>query len=325
MPSYSDSLLLKNVLLGLTFRAHGFPSTLADAGYTDAFVEYSLTTATLKTVSYDLGVVAPERNRSLVLEMKGGTYANLPEQQRFLRQLEGYGQLTAEDVVERGGFSVAPGQDPRSHDLDVAVVGMDGAIHHLDPLVQQSTFRPPMLAVIVDPGDLTYQGMTVHHGALRDTMLSALLGPLETRYAIPLKIPFDPSSDEADIARTIMPALLSRFTPAPGGSCITSQDIAQQVIDIWHWLGPQEQEAYSGRIDRIIRHVVAAREFRGVVTWDNAAGRRCWQLEALPRQHDHRRTRFNQLQRMAEALVARLAGGAVQEPLALDSIEGDKP
>ena len=191
MPSYSDSLLLKNVLLGLTFRAHGFPSTLADAGYTDAFVEYSLTTATLKTVSYDLGVVAPERNRSLVLEMKGGTYANLPEQQRFLRQLECYGQLTAEDVVERGGFSVAPGQDPRSHDLDVAVVGMDGAIHHLDPLVQQSTFRPPMLAVIVDPGDLTYQGMTVHHGALRDTMLSALLGPLETRYAIPLKIPFD--------------------------------------------------------------------------------------------------------------------------------------
>ncbi len=44
MPSYSDSLLLKNIALALTFNTYNFPSTLSDAGYSDVFVEYSLVT-----------------------------------------------------------------------------------------------------------------------------------------------------------------------------------------------------------------------------------------------------------------------------------------
>jgi len=45
MPFYSDSLRLKNIALALTRQALHFPSTLADAGYTEPFIEYSLLTA----------------------------------------------------------------------------------------------------------------------------------------------------------------------------------------------------------------------------------------------------------------------------------------
>ena len=97
-----------------------------------------------------------------------------------------------------------------------------------------------------------------------------------------------------------------------------ADDLLRDVIDAWPSVGPSEQEAYRGRVNRLIRHAVAGREFRGVITWDNKG--RTWQLAPLPSDPRKRPARQAQLQRGAQALVARLSGPSLQEPFALDDV-----
>jgi len=317
MPFYSDSLLLKNIALALTFSTYNFPSTLADAGYTDAFVEYSLVMTTLTSISYDFGAAAPERNRSLVSEMKGGLYAQPQEQARFVKQLTAYSELTAEDLIN-SGFRVAPGQSPGDHQHEVVIVGVDGEIHHLEPLVAAHQFQPPMLAAIIDrsgsPNAMpTYGGLLVHRGTLRDSVLQGGLGPLNDTYPIPLPIPFDPASSDADIAATILPAIVMRLLSAAQESHIVADDILRDVIDVWSSLGPTEQESYRGRVNHLIRQAMAAREFKNAINWDNR--RRAWRLEPLPADPSKRQARRAQLQRSAQALaVCRREAGSPSRP-----------
>jgi len=320
MPFYSNSLLLKNIALALTFNTYNFPSTLADAGYTDAFVEYALVTTTLKQVSYDFGAVAPERNRSLVSEMKGGRYAQAEEQARFARQLTAYSELTSEDLIN-SGFRVAQGQNPSDHDHEVVVIGVDGEMQHIEPLVSAHSFQPPMLAAMIDrsgsPDEMpTYAGLIVYRGMLRDADLQWRLRPLGDTYPIPLPIPFDATSGDADIAATILPAILMRLLSSTKESYVVADDILRDVIDAWSAFGPAEQEAYRGRVNKLIRHAMSGREFRGVINWDNR--RRSWRLEPLPTDPSKRQTRRGQLQRSAQSLVARLSGPSIQEPFAID-------
>lgn len=115
MPSYSDSLLLKNTFLALTYQLPDLPSTLHDCGYDEVFVEKVFTNSLLQPVKYDLAVCAPERNRSALLEFKGGHYANEEERQRVSHQIVRYLAVTGEDVVQKAGFSVVVGLDPLLH------------------------------------------------------------------------------------------------------------------------------------------------------------------------------------------------------------------
>lgn len=233
-----------------------------------------------------------------------------------------YSELTAEDLIN-SGFRVAPGQNAGEHEHQVVVVGVEGEMHHIEPLVAAHTFQPPLLAAMLDrsgqPDAMpTYTGLLLQRGTLRDSVLQKELGPVGDKYPIPLPIPFDPSSSDADIAATILPAILRRLLPSPGGSQFVADDLLRDVIDAWPSVGPTEQEAYRGRVNHLIRHAVAGREFRGVIAWDNKG--RTWHLAPLPSDPRKRPARQAQLQRSAQALVARLLGPSLQEPFALDDL-----
>jgi len=315
----SAQIHLKNIALALTRRALHFPSTLADTGYTEPFIEYSLLTATLEEVSYDFGAAAPQRNRSLVSEMKGGTYAQVEAQDRSARQLTAYSKLTAEDLIA-SGFPIASGQNPRDHEHDVIVIGIDGQTQHVDALIQQSLFQPPLLAAVLERGSPmpTYAGLIVRRGTLRDAALTNVLGPLTAHYSIPLLIPFDLDSRTETILAAIMPIIIGAFTADISGSYITSDDILRDAIGVWPFISPEQQEAYRTRVDRVLRRIVVkGREFKGIIGWDNK--RRAFHLQSLPMERAKSQARVAQLQSKATTLVGRVSGGGV----VLDGVPGD--
>lgn len=269
MQRYSDSLLLKNVIFALTRRTADFPSTLADHGYTQVFIEGAVTTLGA-TVSYDMAVVTPARNRSLLLEMKGGLYANAEAQQRFGNQLSRYAALTPADVI-RHGFSVAPPNNPALHQLQVGIVGMAGQLQHVEAILDQHPAQFPMLGVRLHrfaSGDTPeFAGITVDKVPLSDADLHAALGSMARTYPIPLRfLPFDSDSKAYDIVAAFMPHLVQLLISSPQGVRFHISGLIKTIILPWDDLGSEEQQKYVKRVDALLRENIPAGKFTQVLT-----------------------------------------------------------
>jgi hypothetical protein len=106
------------------------------------------------------------------MEFKGGQYTRPEEQHRLSQQVQRYVAVTGEDVVQKAGFSVAPGLDPLHHEPQSLIVGMDGQMSGIEAAVPQSV-PIPLLAARVDSASLTYGGLLWVRGSCADPQLDA--------------------------------------------------------------------------------------------------------------------------------------------------------
>ncbi len=320
MPSYSESLLLKNVFLALTYRTANFPSTLHQCGYDEVYIEKAFTNSQLKHVRYDFAASAPARNRSVLLEVKGGQYTRPEEQRRLQQQVQRYAAVTGEDVVQKAGFSVAPGLDPRQHEPQSFVVGIEGQMDGIMAVIPAST-SIPLLEARVDTADVTYGGAVIVQGSCTDPQLAAHLGALPRMYPIPTTLPFDLESRDIDIADAIVPVILQLFYRLPSVTTFRTQDVIEQAIPIWPLIDADEQRSYLGRVRRILGDL-AAHGFRGWFEWDN--GGRQWRImQSLGQVHAERMRTFRRLQSLQHQALGRLGGGHLQQ--ATLPLDGDEP
>lgn len=328
MPSYSSSLLLKNVFLALTYQLPNFPSTLLDCGYDEVFIEKAFTNSRLQPMQYDMAACAPARNRSILLEFKGGVDAqDANEQQRVANQVARYLAVTGEDVVQKAGFSVAPGLDPLQHATQTLIVGVDRQMDGIGNAIPSFKSLPsfsllPLLAARIDTTTLKYGGIKRIRGSCDDDELDKRVDEPVLPSNIPLTLTFDLDSRAMDIAEAIMPAVLQMFYRLPQNDTFELRDVLQQAISLWPLIDSREQDAYTTRVRGVLNDLVA-HEFRGWFEWDNKV--RKWRiLQPLPTVAADRMRAFRRLQRLQHQALMRLGGGELQQQaLQFDAAESD--
>jgi hypothetical protein len=147
---YSESLLLKNIAYSLTLNTLDFPSFFLDAGYSVAWIECTMKVGQ-ESLSFDFAAISAARNKSAVVEIKGGAYSNSEEQGRFAQQLARYAKLTSADLVTRG-FPVSPPQSPSRHQHQVCIMVPSWRVAGVEMFLHDQPFSPPILSIALETG-----------------------------------------------------------------------------------------------------------------------------------------------------------------------------
>jgi hypothetical protein len=198
-----------NAIIALSKHIEGWPSTLADYGYTLDRIELKLkvsdpsTPGISKVVNPDLLFVADTKNFSLMVELKSGTF-----NYHTIEQADNLIRVTPVELVRGGRVSLHTASSVITHQISSMVV-----INHeylSDYLVEFKT-----AACAASLVSISIDRIKAHHGAMADVPLDA-----EFKRGI-------------DISQAFLPNKLIRVLPTTNDEIELMNATVNTVMELW--------------------------------------------------------------------------------------------
>jgi hypothetical protein len=198
-----------NAIIALSKRIVGWPSTLADYGYTLDRIELKIKVSDSsapgisKVVNPDLLFVADTRNFSLLVELKSGTFNH-----HALEQVNSLERITPKELVLFGRVSLQTASNVFSHQISsMMIINQE----HLDEYLggfENALSKATLVSISVDL-------IKSHFGEMADTPLDA-----EFKRGI-------------DTSQSYLPAKLIRVLPTTNDTGELINSVVNTVMELW--------------------------------------------------------------------------------------------
>ncbi len=198
-----------NAIIALSKHIEGWPSTLADYGYTLDRIELKLKVSDpsapgiTKVVNPDLLFVADTRNFSLMVELKSGTF-----NYHAIEQADGLIRITPMELVRGGRVSLHTASNVITHRISSMVV-----INHEHLTDYLAEFRKA--ACTASLVSISIDFIKAHHGDLADVPLDA-----EFKRGV-------------DVNQAFLPTRLVRVLPTTNDKLELVNAIVNTVMELW--------------------------------------------------------------------------------------------
>ena len=240
-----------NAVIGLSMRIEGWPSTLAELGYTLDRIELKFKVSEPTRPGYsihinpDLLFVADVRNFSLIAELKSGRFQDFVQLDRFVR-------VTPLELIRFGGMPVRDQSQAHSHVICVVeVINQEFIDEYL------AEFRRVNHgASLVSIGSSEIRS---HHGTLSDSKLDRTLKngtSLEGCHPPSRLIPVLPTSnDEYALLRSVVDAVKQLWIR--NARAVSSADVGRTVFGrLWDRFGREAQIRYVKVVKEVLDDMV---------------------------------------------------------------------
>jgi hypothetical protein len=277
-----------NAVIGLSMRIEGWPSTLADHGYTLDRIELKFKVPDPQRpglsifINPDLLFVADDRNFSLVVELKSGRFRDLEQLNRFVK-------VTPWELIRYGGVPVRDQAQAAGHQICVAeLVNEEFLEEYRSEFVR---FNHP--ASLVSMGRIEIRS---HHGLLADSKLDRTLKngvSVEGRHRPTRIVPVLPTTnDENALISSVVNAVKQLWVN--NVRAVTPAEVAKTVFKgLWECFAGEAQRRYL-RVAKEVLNDMVETEFYSYLR-PVANERDKWALLRLPEKVDDRhRTRHCQ-------------------------------
>lgn len=297
---------LLNQFLSLRFTQPGHPDCLARHGYLVEAIGVTISLGADAKVAPDVVALQPERQLTLLVEVKGGRSVDMQQLRRML-------SVTAEDLRDRAHLHVP---DPAKH--HVHVVYFCNEEHAAD--TAEELAGKPTTVIGFDGASYSLAGAALPDEDLASCLRDATI----TGHAALDIVPFDQESPIAEVARTVLPHVVDAWVK---GSGPLRPDLL--VSRTHHMVRPAMESTGSGselaRIQRQVRDVLDDLTNNELAPWLNKvrSSPPGWRFrKSLPT--DSSRTR--ELQKLARAAQRYLdrVGNDRGIQLTLDYAEDDE-
>ena len=227
-----------NAVIGLSMRIEGWPSTLADNGYTLDRIELKFKVPDPKRpgtgiyINPDLLFVADVRNLSLIVELKSGRFQDFQQLDRFVK-------ITPLELVRYGGVPI--GRQIGVHKIGVAEIINEEFLEEYLAEFQRVNQRAALVSI---------RNSTViqsHHGTLPDSKLDRTLKagvPLQGCHPPTKLVPILPTTDdEYRLLVSVVDGVKQLWVS--NARTVTPADIGRTVFkQLWERFGGDAQRRY---------------------------------------------------------------------------------
>jgi hypothetical protein len=257
-----------NAVIGLSMRIEGWPSTLADHGYTLDRIELVLKVRDPRRpgfsirVNPDLLFVADVRNLSLIAELKSGRFQDFQQLDRSVK-------VSWLELIRSGKVPVRDQSQAHAHQIGVAQIINDEFVVEYLAEFERVNHEASLISI----GDRTI--IKSHHGTLPDSKLDRTFKvgvPLEGYYPPTKLVPVLPtSSDEYALVSSVVDGVKQLWVN--NTRTVAPADVGRIVFkQLWERFGSEAQARYL---------VVAKDELREMVQTEFHT-----YLRALPNERD---------------------------------------
>ena len=230
-----------NAVIGLSMRIEGWPTTLADLGYTLDRLELNFKVADPRRpgvsihINPDLLFVADARNFSLIVELKSGRFQDFLQLDRFVR-------ITPMELIRYGPVPVRDQSQAYAHRIGVVEVINDEFIEEYLAEFQ----RVEHLASLISLGNST--SIQSHYGILADSKLHRALErgvSLKDCHPPTKLVPVLPmSGDEYELACSVVDGVKQLWVN--NERTVTPSDVGRTVFRLlWEKFGSEAQIRYA--------------------------------------------------------------------------------
>lgn len=241
-----------NAVIGLSMRIEGWPSTLADHGYTLDRIELVLVVRDPRRpgfsirVNPDLLFVADVRNLSFITELKSGRFQDF-------RQLDRSVKVTPLELIRSGKVPVRDQSQVQAHQIGVAEIINEGFVGEYLAEFERVDHDASLISI----GDRTI--IKSHHGSLPDSKLDHTFKigvPLEGCYPPTKLVPVLPTSgDEYALISSVVDGVKQLWVN--NTRTVAPADVGRIVFkELWERFGSEAQARYL---------IVAKEELREMV------------------------------------------------------------
>lgn len=240
-----------NAVIGLSKDITGWPSTLADHKYTLDRIELKLTIpdpvrpGSNKVINPDLLFVSDERNYSLLVELKKGTYNN-----RALEQCQNMAEVTPIQLVRNGRVTLASTANLVTHKTSTMLVVNE---EHAEEFVNAFT-AAACDSCAVSIGPLAIQ---TKYGNLIDSLLDGEFKrgvSIEKRYLPSRLVRVLPTTNETkDLKRCVVETVRDLWVN--NERAVNAMVIAERLFrdGIWKLFDSDAQKQFLGVAKRVLK------------------------------------------------------------------------
>lgn len=246
----NEHLKLLNGFVGFANRLAGWPDFLSKEGYILYWVGPSYMLSDGRKVNPDLLFVSARLNHSLIVECKSGVTADAA-------QLQTLRATTKDDLIHKAQVTF---QAPHTATFDIAIGCYSQHSTALTKTLDKAGLVFPLLVIDCSAGQVS-----LRDGVLNSKPISALLEKgveLDSDYWPVQFIPYDETSDDAEIAACIIPNIVS--TMRSGAPHLDVTDILRDTCPVSDRLHPTEETQIARRVRSVLRSA-ASGEFRGLL------------------------------------------------------------
>lgn len=241
-----------NAVIGLSMRIEGWPSTLADHGYTLDRIELVLKIRDPGRpgfsirVNPDLLFVADLRNLSLITELKSGRFQDFQQLDRSVK-------VTWLELIRSGKVPVRDQSQAHAHQIGVAqIINEEFVVEYLAEF-ERVNHEASLLSI----GDRTI--IKSHHGTLRDSKLDRTFKvgvPLEGYYPPTKLVPVLPTSgDEYALVNSVVNGVKQLWVN--NTRTVAPADVGRIVFkELWERFGNEAQARYLVVAKEVLRDMV---------------------------------------------------------------------
>jgi hypothetical protein len=314
-----------NAIIGLSMRIEGWPSTLADHGYTLDRIELKFKVPDPRRpgvsiyINPDLLFVADVRNLSLIVELKSGRFQDFEQLNRAVL-------ITPLELFRYGGVPVTERSHIGTHKIGVAeIVNEEFLAEYL------AEFQRVMhVASLVSIGNSAIQS---HHGTLPDSKLDRVLkaGVSLQGYHPPTKlVPVLPTSDdEYGLVSSVVDGVKQLWVN--NTRTVVPSDVGRTIFrKLWERFGREAQSRYLSIAKEVLSDMVQTEFHAYLRPVPNERDK--WALIQLPESvaERHRTKAYQQFGNVAREYKWRRKNGgeyARRHPsqITLDDIPGFTP
>lgn len=314
-----------NAVIGLSMRIEGWPSTLADHGYTLDRIELKFKVPDPQRPGFsiyinpDLLFVADDRNFSLVTELKSGRLQDLEQLSRFVK-------VTPWELIRYGGVPVRDQTQAAGHQINVAEIINE---EFLDEY-RSEFVRLNHSASLVSMGRTEIRS---HHGSLADSKLDrtfkngvSLVGQHRPTKIIPV---LPTTNDENALISSVVNGIKQLWVN--NVRAVTPAEVANTVFKgLWDRFGGDAQRRYLTVAKEVLNDMVQTEFYSYLRPVANERDK--WALLRLPETVDDRqRTRhYQQFSNVVQEYQWRRRSGATYDKrraaqFSLEDVAGYSP
>lgn len=233
----NHTLKVLNLWLALCAGDMGFPSFLADLGYSIIGVEQNYKLASGREIKPDITVVCRRQSHIILVETKSG-------KETKVRQLENYASFAQVDAEKVCSFK------PTYYDC--TVVGKHDLAHFLEINLVKGNHAFPLLGVHPD-------SVRLHYSAFQFKELNNNFSYLPVNWdSLPLRVILNSDSEDYEIAEVLLTVLTQGVLFQHEQPSMSLEEVCQEVwgAEYWNTFGTQEKNALRGHTDNLLLHAV---------------------------------------------------------------------
>lgn len=247
----NEHLRLLNGLIGFASSVEGWPKPLQEHGYVLYWVGPSYLVSNGRKSNPDLLFVSQLLNHCLIFECKSGSSIDH-------EQLESLMATTKENLIQGAQVSFP---DPKTAEFDIVIVCSSDKSQPLSKILDSGNYGFQLLVINYSTGYVHLEGAPLQAEPISTTLKSGFVfdndvWPLEF-------IPYDETSELAEIASVIMPKIVSVMKS--GKPHFDTDDIIRDTCPVCETLHPKEKTDLVRKV-RSILQLARKAEFSGLLT-----------------------------------------------------------